>query len=125
QERLLAADVVVERGLLQPHRVGDVLHRGGVVALLAEQLACRVEDLLLAAGHAVASLQGGRSPRPYRPFGRAARIKNFQAHRPPTARRRRLAISPRTAPTPPPRRHGPQGPYPGRFGPRPRAGTAA
>src|SRR5690606_5326048 len=37
EQIFLGGDVVVEAGLAQPHAVGDVLHGGGVVALLPKQ----------------------------------------------------------------------------------------
>jgi len=46
KERLLAPDVVVEAGLGEAGGVGDVLDRGGVVALLADEARRRLEDAI-------------------------------------------------------------------------------
>jgi hypothetical protein len=46
QDLLLAAHVVVEAGLAQAHRRGDLVHRHPVVAVPVEQLGCPVHDLL-------------------------------------------------------------------------------
>ena len=53
----LLADVVVEAAGGEPGRLGQVLHRGRVVAALGERRAAGVDDLLLPA--VVAGAQGG------------------------------------------------------------------
>ena len=56
EEVLLGGDVVVEAALEDPDRVGDVLDRGRLVALLVEDARCGLEDLLAAsAGRARAA----------------------------------------------------------------------
>ena len=48
EEVFLGGDVVVEAPLQDPDGVGDVLDRGGLVALLVKDTGCGLEDLLLA-----------------------------------------------------------------------------
>src|SRR5690606_37081081 len=77
EQIFLGGDVVVEAGLAQPHAVGDVLHGGGVVALLPKQLQRRLQQLLVPAGgpflrHRQPSRRGlsGAAPPPDRTNGR-------------------------------------------------------
>ena len=51
EEILLAGDVVVERGLLQAERVGEVGERRALVALLGEQAGGDPGQLLTSGGH--------------------------------------------------------------------------
>jgi hypothetical protein len=45
QDRFLVGEVVVQGGLADAEVLGDVLERGGVVAVLTERPECRVKDL--------------------------------------------------------------------------------
>src|SRR5215472_7678455 len=81
QKILLAADVVVQAALVEPYRIGDVLHGRRVVALLAEQAQRGGVDLLAAlarsdyavpARHCSMILNASRSPRRMR--------REFKAH---------------------------------------------
>jgi len=65
---LLGAEVVVEQALGHAHALHDVLHRGVVVTLLAEQLLGRLDELVApllgvldAPGHRVSSVLARRS----------------------------------------------------------------